>query len=76
MLKQPHENGDEAALKPVPSLLVDVPGLAEMLMVSERTAKRLLARRTWPVIRIGRRVLVRRSDLEAWVQRGCRVRRA
>jgi excisionase family DNA binding protein len=79
-LKRPHEDGAAAAEKINTqalsrSLLLDVPGLAELLSVSTRTAKRILARRCLPVIKIGRRTLVRRTDAERWVERGCPVGR-
>jgi excisionase family DNA binding protein len=81
MLLQVHENGQRAALtyaepkdRVVPSLLMDVEGIAETLCISTRTAKRLLARKCLPVVKIGRRTLVRRSELERWVAGGCRVK--
>jgi excisionase family DNA binding protein len=51
-------------------LLVDVDKAAEMLSVSVRYIRALLTRGGLPVVRLGRRTLIRCSDIEAMVARG------
>lgn len=50
--------------------LLDVKEAATMLHVSVRYVRVLLARGDLPVVRLGRRTLVRRADLEAVIARG------
>lgn len=46
--------------------LLTVPEAAEMLRVSERTVRTLVAARILPVVRIGRRTLVAPESLQAF----------
>lgn len=50
--------------------LLDVNEAATMLHVSVRYVRALLARGQLPVVKLGRRTLVRRADLEAVIARG------
>jgi len=50
--------------------LLDVNEAAAMLHISVRYVRALLARGAIPVVRLGRRTLVRRADLEAIIERG------
>jgi len=50
--------------------LLDVNETATMLHISVRYVRALLARGDLPVVRLGRRTLVRRADLEAVIARG------
>lgn len=52
------------------SLLVGVSQAARLLQVSPRFVRLLLAQRRIPVVSLGRRRLIRRSDLDAIVNRG------
>jgi len=45
--------------------LVSIPAAAELVGLSERSINRRVADGTLPVVRLGRRVLVRRVDLDA-----------
>jgi excisionase family DNA binding protein len=51
-------------------LLVTVQEAAELLHVSVRYVRSLMARGKIPVVRLGRRTLIRRSDLDALIARG------
>lgn len=51
---------------PTPDLL-DVPGIAAYLAMSERQVRHILAQRRVPVIKIGQLVRVRRADLDAYL---------
>lgn len=51
---------------PVPDLL-DVPGIAAYLSISERSARWIISQRRVPVIKIGQLVRVRRADLDAYL---------
>ena len=61
-----------AAIEPVQALrpLLDVWETAEMLHVSVRYVRALVARGTLPVVRLGRRTLVRRTDIEKIIDQG------
>jgi excisionase family DNA binding protein len=59
----------ETQEKPLRPLL-DVNETAETLHISVRYVRALLARGDLPVVRLGRRTLVRRADLEAVIARG------
>ena len=50
--------------------LLDVNEAAMMLHVSVRYVRSLLGRGKLPVVRLGRRTLVRRADVEAIIARG------
>jgi excisionase family DNA binding protein len=50
--------------------LMDVDEAAHMLCVSVRFVRILLTRGDLPVVRLGRRTLVRRADVDALVARG------
>jgi excisionase family DNA binding protein len=50
------------------NVLLDVHGIAEYACVSERMARHILDRRLVPVVKIGRLVRVRRSDLDAYIE--------
>jgi len=50
--------------------LVDVPTAARTLCISVRYLRLLISRREMPVVRLGRRVLVRARDIEAVVENG------
>jgi len=58
------------AAAPAPSPLVDVPTAAHMLCVSTRYVRLLVARGQMPCVRLGRRVLLRRADLDSVIARG------
>ncbi len=49
---------------------MDVEEAAHMLCVSVRFIRILLTRGDLPVVRLGRRTLVRRADVDALVERG------
>jgi excisionase family DNA binding protein len=51
-------------------LLLDVAETARLLNVSVRFVRILGARGSLPLVRLGRRTLVRRADLDALVARG------
>src|SRR5688572_31791276 len=53
----------------LPILLMTLPEVAHELRVSESMAKRLIAAGTLPDVRLGRRQLVARADVEALVDR-------
>ena len=53
-----------------PRPLLSVPETAAMLCVSPRYIRVLLARGAIPVVRLGRRTLVRRTDVEEIIARG------
>ncbi|MGB8294778.1 MAG: helix-turn-helix domain-containing protein [Polyangia bacterium] len=53
-----------------PRPLLSVPEAADMLAVSTRYIRVLLARGAIPVVRLGRRTLVRRTDVDAIIARG------
>ena len=50
--------------------LLDVRETAEMLHVSVRYVRTLVARGVLPVVRLGRRTLVRRTDIEKIIDEG------
>jgi len=50
--------------------LVDVQEAARTLCISPRYLRLLISRGAMPVVRIGRRVLVRRRDIDALIDRG------
>jgi excisionase family DNA binding protein len=52
--------------------LLTVPEVAERLNTGERMARRLIAERRVPTVKIGRHVRVRASDLEQWIQSNTR----
>lgn len=54
-----------AAMKP--NLLYTLPEAAGALAVSEATTKRLIAARDLPAVKVGARTLIRRCDLEQYV---------
>lgn len=49
------------------SNLLNVESIAERLGLSPRTVQKLLTARALPVVKLGRRVLVREEDLTAYV---------
>ena len=57
----------EDATSPVLRRLLDVKGAALYLSVSAWTIRQRIGLGQLPVVRIGRRVLLDRSDLDAWV---------
>lgn len=60
-----------AETTPLP-LLIDLDAAAALCSVSTKTIRRLIAAGELPgVRRLGRRVLVSRAELQAWVDRGC-----
>ena len=52
------------------SPLLDVPTAANALCISVRFLRLLISRRELPSVRLGRRVLVRRRDIDAVIERG------
>jgi excisionase family DNA binding protein len=50
--------------------LLDVNEAATMLHISVRYVRALLGRGSIPVVRLGRRTLIRRADVEALIARG------
>ncbi|WP_314853513.1 helix-turn-helix domain-containing protein [uncultured Microbacterium sp.] len=48
--------------------LLDEAGVARVTRTTARMARRIIAERRVPVIKVGRYVRVRRSDLEAWLE--------
>ncbi|MCI0461956.1 MAG: helix-turn-helix domain-containing protein [Gemmataceae bacterium] len=71
---------DIAETVPLPErLLWDLPEVAHVLGVSEKTMKRMAAANELPagtIVRIGRRRLFARKVIEEWVARGAPVIRA
>jgi len=51
-------------------VLLDVPGAAEYLGITERFARRLVAERRIAVVRIGRHVRIDTRDLDAMIAAG------
>jgi excisionase family DNA binding protein len=51
-------------------LLLDVATAAQTLSISVRYLRLLISRRKVPAVRLGRRVLVRRRDIDAVVEHG------
>lgn len=47
--------------------LLDLLGIADRCNISERMARRLISERRLPVVKVGRHVRVRSSDLEAYL---------
>jgi excisionase family DNA binding protein len=54
----------------MPSIVLDMTEAADSLRVSRSTLKRLIGEGKLGTVRIGRRVLLKRSALEAFVQAG------
>jgi excisionase family DNA binding protein len=52
--------------------LLTVPEVAERLNTGERMARRLIAERRVPTVKIGRHVRVRAADLEQWIESNTR----
>ena len=50
-------------------LAYSVKEAAALVDLSEAEGYRLIARGAWPAIRVGRRTLIARVDLEAWLDR-------
>lgn len=48
-------------------LTYTIPQAARVLNLSDKTVKDLISRKELPVMRIGRRVLISRKELEEWV---------
>ncbi len=42
--------------------------LLEFLRVSRRSLDRMIERREFPFIKLGRRILFKKSDIEAWIE--------
>jgi excisionase family DNA binding protein len=55
---------------PTPRPLLDVQETADTLHISVRFVRLLLSRGDLPVVRLGRRTLVRRSDVEKVIAQG------
>jgi excisionase family DNA binding protein len=54
------------------ALLDDLPSAEILLRISQRTLRRMAAVGSIPgVVRVGRRLLFRHSELVDWVNRGC-----
>lgn len=49
-----------------------VPEAAEYLRLGERTVRELIARRALKAVRVGRRLILRRQDLDAFLERHVR----
>lgn len=47
--------------------LLGVPEIAEYFSISERAVRDLISRRQLPVIKIGQRIRVRQTDLDAYL---------
>lgn len=56
---------EERTNRPV---LVGIPRAARLIDLSESTVEKLAADGHLPVVRVGSRVLIRRTDLEAWAE--------
>lgn len=54
---------------PLPRLAYTVAEVAETIGISEREVYRLCASGELPSRKVGRRVLIRRADLETWLDR-------
>lgn len=50
------------------SILVSISRAARLIDLSESTVERMVADGHLPVVRVGARVLIRRTDLEAWAE--------
>jgi excisionase family DNA binding protein len=64
------EMHSNVSVVPALPLLVTVDEVARSLRVSTRYVRSLLRRGAIPVVRLGRRTLVRRADMDAIVARG------
>jgi excisionase family DNA binding protein len=51
-------------------MLIAIKTVASRLSISQRKVEKMLANRTLPSVKIGRRRLVRRADLEKLVRNG------
>lgn len=51
------------------SVLLDVRGVADYLGITERMARRLFDDRAYPVVKVGRRVYVKRTDLDDYIKK-------
>jgi excisionase family DNA binding protein len=49
-------------------LAISVVEAAESVGISERKARALVAEGTWPVVRVGTRVLIPVRDLRSWLE--------
>lgn len=49
-------------------ILVSIPRASRLIDLSESTVERMVADGHLPVVRVGARVLIRRTDLEAWAE--------
>lgn len=67
-----HLTPEAAGLEP----LLDAEGVARALNITPRSAANMLARRELPVVKLGRRVRVRPSDLAAYLAENTREARA
>jgi excisionase family DNA binding protein len=69
--RQTSESAENHFVPPqVVRLLLDVPTAAQTLGASPRFVRLLLARCRLPCVHLGRRVLVRRADLDSVIARG------
>jgi excisionase family DNA binding protein len=48
--------------------LFDKKGLAEYLKIGRATLQKLMAAKAFPYIKIGRRVLFRKADIDKWLE--------
>ena len=59
---------EEGAQDPLTADMLTVPEVAQYLRIGKSEAYALAARGELPVLRIGRRVIVPRDELTAWIQ--------
>jgi len=66
---RPDESDDPATpIRRTPAALLTTAEVAQFLAVSERTVKRLIARRRLPCVRIGRSVRFQRQAVFRWLE--------
>ena len=63
MSPRPQPAPSDAALE-----LLDIPAIVTLTKLSERFVRELVYTRRLPVVKLGKNVFVRRSDLAAWIE--------
>lgn len=53
--------------------LLDIEGVAERLMISPRTVRKMIAERRIPHFKVGALIRFDERDLDDWLRQSCRV---